>query len=66
MAERGYSIEWKVYNSKDYGGRRTENVSTLLDIMETSVPEVYYLSKEKTAMLLAELQQEQKAVYRFK
>ena len=37
--------------------RKTGIASTLLDIMETNVPEVYYLSKEKVSMLLAELQQ---------
>lgn len=34
---------------------KTENVCILLDVMETDVPEVYYLSKEKTQQLLSKL-----------
>lgn len=34
---------------------KTENVCILLDVMETDVPEVYYLSKEKTQQLLSRL-----------
>ena len=34
---------------------KTENVCILLDIMETDVPEIYYLSKEKTQQLLSRL-----------
>lgn len=34
---------------------KTENVCILLDVMETEVSEIYYLSKEKTQQLLSRL-----------
>lgn len=55
MAKRGTLANGKFTTQKTTDFHKTEKECTLLDIMETQVPEAYYLSQEKVNQLLTRL-----------
>ena len=67
LAALGYSIEYALVNSKDFGVPQSrvpkaENVSTLSEILQEEVPEKYFLSEEQTRKLLDKLLEAHKEV----
>ncbi|MEI3465231.1 MAG: DNA (cytosine-5-)-methyltransferase [Bacteroides fragilis] len=52
LCELGYSVEWVVYNSKDFGVPNPAAECSLSDILILDAPEKYYLTEKQTQRLL--------------
>ena len=54
LSQLGYCVEWRVYNSADYLPK-SEKEFTLQDVLESTVPEKYWLSEKATARIAGKL-----------
>lgn len=65
LISHGYSLKWEKLGAIESNGKcstqkisespKIEKESSLLDILETDVPEKYFLSEAKSSMLLSKL-----------